>query len=168
MSFRLLLETSSRSLTSCCQHVVRIWQDATKMMYMHFLWNRISALGAVDTLREQRHSSIYTPSDFVLQEDSGKHISSIWLPEETVGTSVLCWEMVTLDISIARRIWCSGGQSAGSAVIHLSAWLNSCKHQLFQNERFTGCLLEFRSWFWNGYKNTYGCAKQVFWALWKF
>lgn len=108
------------------------------MMYMCFLCNEISVLGAVNTLQEQRHSTIYTP----LQEDSGKHISSIWLSEESVRMSVLCCKMVTLDVSIARRILCTGAKIAETKVIHLSVWL---KDQLFQNELFTGCLLEFCS-----------------------
>lgn len=67
----------------------------------------------------QRHSGIYTPLQFILQDDSGKHISSIWLSEETIGMSVLCCKMVTLDVSIARRILCTGGKIAETEVIHL-------------------------------------------------
>lgn len=62
---------------------------------------------------------------------------------------VLCCKMVTLDVSIARRILCTGGKIAETEVIHLSIWLNSSKDQLFQNELFTGCLLEFHSGFCN-------------------
>lgn len=118
---------------------------------MCFLCNEISALSAVIALREQRHASIYTPLQFILQEDSGKHISSVWLSEETVGMSGLCCKMVRLDIAIARRILCTGGKIAETEVTHLSIWLNSSKDQLFQNELFMGCLLEFCSGFCNGY-----------------
>lgn len=119
------------------------------MMYLRFLCNEISVLGAVITLREQHHSSIYTPLQFLLQEDSGKHISSIWLSEGTVGMSVMCCKMVKLDVSIARRILCTGGKTAETEVIHLSIL---CKGQLFPNELLMGCFSEFHSAFSKGYR----------------
>lgn len=57
--------------------------------------------------------------------------------------SVLCGKMVTLDVSIAQRIFCAGGKIAETEVIRLSIRLNSSKEQLFQNQPFTGSLENF-------------------------